>query len=66
MALGNYELAIELYTKAIKLDPNNHVHYSNRSAAYAKKGDYQNALKDAEKTITIKPDWPKVSYIYNM
>ncbi|VVC43834.1 Hypothetical protein CINCED_3A018240 [Cinara cedri] len=59
LAAGNYELAIELYTKAIELDPNNHVHYSNRSAAYAKKGKYQNALEDAEKTITIKPDWPK-------
>lgn len=65
MTAGNYDLAIALYTKAIELDPNNHVHYSNRSAAYANKGNYQNALEDAEKTISIKPDWPKVGYTYN-
>ena len=33
---------------------------SNRSAAYASKKDYELALKDAEKTVEIKPDWAKV------
>lgn len=33
--------------------------YSNRSAAYAKSNKYDLALKDAEKTIEIKPDWSK-------
>jgi stress-induced-phosphoprotein 1 len=47
------------FTQAIALAPENHVLYSNRSAAYASKKDYENALKDAEKTIEIKPDWPK-------
>lgn len=70
LAMGNYEEAILDYTQAIALDPNNHVLYSNRSAAYAKQGNYQNALEDAEKTLSIKPDWPKVCqpryYIYNL
>lgn len=69
LAIGNYEQAIEHYTAAIALDPENHVLFSNRSAAFAKQGKYKNALEDAEKTVSIKPDWPKVScltYIYNL
>jgi len=61
LSAGNYEQAVELYTQAIALDPKNHVLFSNRSAAYAKQGKYANALEDAEKTVSIKPDWPKVS-----
>lgn len=66
LAAGNYDQAIALYTEAIALDPNNHVLYSNRSAAYAKQKKYQNALEDAEKTVAIKPDWPKVSWLMDI
>ena len=58
----NFEEAIEKYTEAIKLDPQNHILYSNRSAALTKSGDYLAALGDAEKTIEIKPDWGKVRF----
>lgn len=54
-----YDEAIDFYSKAIEIDPNNHILYSNRSAAYAKVGKYDDSLKDAEKTVSIKPDWPK-------
>lgn len=47
------------FTQAIKIEPTNHILYSNRSAAYASKKDYQNALNDAEKVTEIKPDWAK-------
>jgi len=56
---GNYNEAIKYYTDAIALDSNNHVLYSNRSAAYAKSEKYQQALEDAEKTVSLKPDWGK-------
>ncbi|XP_033312985.1 stress-induced-phosphoprotein 1 [Bombus bifarius] len=56
---GRYEAAIKHYTEAIALDENNHVLYSNRSAAHAKAGMYYQAVEDAEKTISLKPDWGK-------
>lgn len=56
---GKFDIAIKHYTEAIALDNNNHVLYSNRSAAYAKAKQYQKALEDAEKTIELKPDWGK-------
>jgi stress-induced-phosphoprotein 1 len=54
-----FDEAIQAYTEAILLDGNNHVLYSNRSAAYLKAGQLQEALKDAEKTIEISPTWAK-------
>ena len=54
-----FEEAIQHYTEAIKIDTNNHILYSNRSAAYAKVGKYAESLQDAEKTINLKADWAK-------
>lgn len=59
LAENKFEDAIKYYTEAINLDNTNHVLYSNRSAAYAKANKYDLALKDAEKTVEIKPDWAK-------
>ncbi|KAF2967917.1 hypothetical protein GQX73_g5650 [Xylaria multiplex] len=59
MAAKNFDEAIDAFTKAIELAPENHVLYSNRSAAYASKKDWTNALSDAEKTTKIKADWPR-------
>lgn len=56
---GKNDEAINLYSQAIGLDEKNHVLYSNRSAAYAKANKYEEALKDAEKCISLKPDFVK-------
>lgn len=48
------------YSAAIARDPNNHVLFSNRSAAYARLGDYTRALADACRTLELRPDWAKV------
>ncbi len=56
---GNITAAIENYTKAINADGTNHVYYSNRSAAYLKNGDGNNALEDALSTIAINPEFSK-------
>jgi len=56
---GKITEAIEEYTAAIRLDGSNHVYFSNRSAAYMKKGDAHNALEDAESCIGLSPDWAK-------
>lgn len=49
----------EKFTQAIAIEPTNHILYSNRSAAYASKKEYKNALDDATKVTEIKPDWAK-------
>ncbi|CAM9466391.1 unnamed protein product, partial [Discosporangium mesarthrocarpum] len=47
------------WTRAIELDPSNHVFFSNRSAAYLSKGDAEKALQDADKCITLNSTWAK-------
>lgn len=56
---GDFAAAIEHFTKAIELDGKNHVLYSNRSAAHASLKQYNEAVQDADKTISLKSDWPK-------
>ena len=54
-----YSDAVELYTKAIALDPNCEVYFSNRAAAYAAMERFREALDDAQEVVSLKPDWVK-------
>lgn len=47
------------FSRAIELEPTNHVLYSNRSGAYASLKDFDKALADANKTTEMKPEWAK-------
>lgn len=47
----DFEEAIKHYSAAIKLDPKNHVYYSNRSASYASVKKYTEAISDAKQCI---------------
>ena len=57
-----YEKAIEHYSQAIKLDPSNHVFFSNRSASYAGLGQWEKASADAKETIRLDPTFIKGYY----
>ncbi|CAK7229178.1 Hsp90 cochaperone [Sporothrix eucalyptigena] len=59
IAAKNFDEAVQHFTDAIAIDPENHILYSNRSAAFASKRDWDHAFEDAEKTTQLKPDWPK-------
>lgn len=67
---GDFIKAIRLYTEALALDPQNHVLFSNRSAAFIKTKEYQKALQDARKAKEINPQWSKVRgllyYLWSM
>jgi len=56
---GKLSDAIANYSKAINLDGSNHVYFSNRSAAYLKKGEGNNALEDAKSCIALNPQFTK-------
>ena len=50
-----YKEALDRYNKAIEIDSNNAVFYSNRAAANYKLGDFANAIKDSNSALKIDP-----------
>jgi len=55
----NYKAAVDLLKKAIKLDPSNHIFFSNRAAAYMALEAYDKALADADECVRLQPTWAK-------
>ena len=55
---GNLFLAIEDFTKAIEIKPNDIMAYNNRGSAYAQQGDYIQAISDFTKVIGINSNDP--------
>ena len=53
---GHHEIAIQEYTKAIRLDPDYALAYYNRGSSYAHLGEYQAAINDFDNVIQIDPD----------
>lgn len=58
-ARDEFRDAVRLYGKALLLQPDSHIIFSNRSAAYLKKGDLADALADAEACVRLQPAWVK-------
>ncbi|PGH12436.1 hypothetical protein AJ79_04272 [Helicocarpus griseus UAMH5409] len=58
-AAKDFNLAVEKFSQAIAIEPENHVLYSNRSGAYASLKNFEKALEDANKTTDLKADWVK-------
>ena len=54
-----YSEAVEQYSKGLEASKDDPILLSNRSVAYWKLGEYQDALKDAQQCIQVKPDWVK-------
>jgi len=58
-ASKDFQKAIDLFSKAIKKAPKDHMLYSNRSASFLALKKYKKALNDAIKTIHYKPTWSR-------
>ena len=57
---GDYAGAVKAYTESLEIDPQQHLCYSNRSAAYLKLRDSASeALADAQKCLELAPDFAK-------
>eukprot|EP00397_Hematodinium_sp_SG-2012_P025912 GEMP01027110.1.p1 GENE.GEMP01027110.1~~GEMP01027110.1.p1 ORF type:complete len:424 (+),score=107.28 GEMP01027110.1:100-1371(+) len=54
-----FEDAIKEYNKAVTLDPDNPVYYSNRAAAWAELRKWDNSLNDATKCVEKDPRFAK-------
>lgn len=61
-AAKEYEEAIKHYSEAIKLDSNNPVYYSNRSACYFAQKNWEAAAADANSCIEKDPKFVKGFY----
>ena len=55
----NFDDAVDLYSRAIALDPSNAVYFSNRAAAHAALGRFQEALDDSFEVTSLRPEWVK-------
>ena len=49
--------AIDVYSQAIKIEPDYAEAYNNRGIAYDDTGDYDQAIRDYSKAIELKPDY---------
>ncbi|XP_012934698.1 tetratricopeptide repeat protein 28 [Aplysia californica] len=56
---GDFKRAVQLYTEALTLDPENHILLTNRAAAHLKLGQLEQSVADAVRARTICPKWGK-------
>ena len=59
VARKDYAAAIEHYTQALAITPDNKIYLSNRAAAYSQSGQHSLAAADALKAVEIDPGYAK-------
>lgn len=57
-----YDQALDKYHLAAQSAPGDFTLLSNRSHCYSKMGKFEEALKDADQVIRLRPNWPKGYY----
>jgi SpoVK/Ycf46/Vps4 family AAA+-type ATPase len=60
---NKFDEAIELYTQAIKIDPNYSNAYFNRALSYAILNRYDEAIRDIDYVLRIEPDSYDAPYV---
>ncbi|KAH7463854.1 hypothetical protein PRIC1_006443 [Phytophthora ramorum] len=55
----NFDKAVKCYSEAIRLNPENYVYYSNRSAAYGALTKWEEAEADAKECVKRNPKFAK-------
>ncbi|MBI5568314.1 MAG: tetratricopeptide repeat protein [Desulfomonile tiedjei] len=54
---GDARKAVDLFSRAITANPNDHRLYNDRGVAYKRSGDIDRALSDYNRSLEIKPDY---------
>jgi len=55
----DFELAIQMYSKAIEMDPTNAIYYGNRAAASFQLNNYSDAIRDCLKSLELDPEYTR-------
>mmetsp|Transcript_70176 Transcript_70176/g.195265 ORF Transcript_70176/g.195265 Transcript_70176/m.195265 type:complete len:680 (+) Transcript_70176:172-2211(+) len=55
----DYARAVELFTRAISVEPENYVLFSDRAICLAVSGHYTESLRDSRRCVELRPDWPR-------
>lgn len=58
LRVGQWQSAIDWFTKSIQDNPNFFVAYHNRAVAYSKVGEYDKSIEDLKKAVQLNPDYP--------
>ncbi|NXG76114.1 TTC31 protein, partial [Baryphthengus martii] len=56
---GLYGEAVQAFTRALQLNPYEHRLFGNRSFCLERLGRCQEALRDAQESLRLRPGWPK-------
>ena len=59
MVSGQYQEAVNYYSKAIELDSSNAIYFANRAAAHTHLKSYKCAMADCEKSLQLDPNYSK-------